>query len=103
MDADGRGRSLTIDFAGAFRRSELVALQCPDMTEPADGLRMLGSPQQRRTRRGEARKSKYHGLARRPVEALQRLQAADVTTSFHSALRAAAAPVGISGHSVAEL
>ena len=32
---------LVLGFAGAFRRSELVALQAEDLTEVPDGLRVL--------------------------------------------------------------
>ena len=38
---------LALGFAGAFRRSELVALQVADLVEMPDGLRVLAAPDDR--------------------------------------------------------
>jgi integrase len=43
---------LALGFAGAFRRSELVALQVEDLAETAGGLRVTIRRPARRTRKG---------------------------------------------------
>jgi site-specific recombinase XerD len=72
---------LALGFAGAFRRSELVALDVEDLTEVPDGYRIA-------IRRSKTNKSGEpeiipvgHGATLRPVEAVQTwLQAANITS-----------------------
>jgi site-specific recombinase XerD len=70
---------LALGFAGAFRRSELVALQVDDLTEVADGFRVL-IRRSKTDQTGEGHEIVIpRGLKIRPVEAVQTwLQAAAV-------------------------
>jgi len=45
---------LAFSFAGAFRRSELLALEVSDLTEVPDGLRVLNPAKQTRLERGRS-------------------------------------------------
>ncbi|CAO4195771.1 site-specific integrase [Methylorubrum extorquens] len=71
---------LALGFAGAFRRSELVALNVADLTEHADGLRVL--VRRSKTDQGGAgiEKAIPHGRFIRPVALLREwLDAAGIT------------------------
>jgi integrase len=75
--AGSRDRALlALGFAGAFRRSELVALEVADLTEAPDGLRVRIPPQQYRPERRGRRDRPSARLPRRPVEAMQAWMAA---------------------------
>jgi integrase len=72
---------LALGFAGAFRRSELCALEVSDLVEVPDGLRVLI----RRSKGDQEGQGQEVGIPRgyhlRPVEAVQAwLQAAAITT-----------------------
>jgi integrase len=71
---------LALGFAGAFRRSELVALQVADLTEVADGFRVL-IRRSKTDQTGEGAEIVVpRGLKIRPVEAVQTwLQAAGIS------------------------
>jgi site-specific recombinase XerD len=71
---------LALGFAGAFRRSELVALIVADRTERPDGYRML-IRRSKTDQTGEGQEIVIpHGVKIRPVEAVQAwLQAAAIT------------------------
>ena len=72
---------LALGFAGAFRRSELCALQVDDLVEVPDGLRMLIRRSRRPTRQGEGQEVAIpRGYQLRPVEAVQTwLAAAEIS------------------------
>jgi site-specific recombinase XerC len=62
---------LALGFAGAFRRSELVALQVDDLTEVADGFRVT-IRRSKTDQTGEGQEIVIpRGLKIRPVEAVQ--------------------------------
>ena len=63
---DVRDRALIlIGFAGALRRSELVALDIEDVTEDADGLSWSPSEDQKLTKRPRARSGSFVRIASR--------------------------------------
>jgi integrase len=71
---------LALGFAGAFRRSELVALEVSDLTEVPDGLRVLI----RRSKTDQTGQGQEVAIPRgyrlRPVEAVQAwLAAAEIS------------------------
>ena len=72
---------LAFGFAGAFRRSELLALQVADLTESPDGLRVLI----RRSKTDQAGEGQEIAIPRgthlRPVETLQAWLAAAAITA----------------------
>ncbi|HYF06329.1 MAG TPA: site-specific integrase [Acetobacteraceae bacterium] len=71
---------LLFGFAGAFRRSELVALQVEDLTETPDGLRVRIA-QSKTDQEGQGQEVAIpNGTRLRPVEALQAWIAAAGTT-----------------------
>ena len=72
---------LVLGFAGAFRRSELVALQVEDLVETPDGLRVT-IRRSKTDREGEgAEVAILRGCRLRPVEAVQSwLAAAEIST-----------------------
>ena len=57
-DRQAGPRAAGLGFAGAFRRSELCALEVADLTEVPDGLRVLIRAQQEATRKGRGRRSR---------------------------------------------
>jgi site-specific recombinase XerD len=70
---------LALGFAGAFRRSELVALNVEDLETVEDGFRV--TIQRSKTNRKPEVIPIGHGSILRPVEAVQAwLQAADITS-----------------------
>jgi integrase len=72
---------LALGFAGAFRRSELVALTVADLTETPDGLRVL-IKRSKTDQAGEGQEIAIpRGFRLRPVEAVQVwLEAAGIVT-----------------------
>jgi hypothetical protein len=76
---------LALGFAGALRRSELVALRVDDLTEVADGFRVL-IRRSKTDQTGEGQEIVVpRGLKIRPVEAVQNyLRAAGVTDGLAS-------------------
>jgi site-specific recombinase XerD len=98
---------LSIGFAGAFRRSELVALEVRDVAEVPDGLRVT-IRRSKTDQTGEGHEIVIpRGLKIRPVAALQDwLQAASIETGylFRRVHRGGhVRPWGLSGHAVAEI
>jgi site-specific recombinase XerD len=96
---------LALGFAGAFRRSELVALRVEDLTECPDGYRVL-IRRSKTDQTGEGHEIVIpRGLKIRPVEAVQTwLQAAGITDGilFRAVRRAGRVkPGGLRGHVVA--
>jgi integrase len=98
---------LALGFAGAFRRSELVALQVADLTEVPDGLRVL-IRRSKTDKTGEGHEIAIpRGYRLRPVEAVQAwLDAAQITEGpvfrrVRLGGKVGAAP--LSGHAVAEI
>ena len=72
---------LALGFAGAFRRSELVALQVEDLTETPDGLRVL-IRHSKTDQEGQGQEVAIpRGYRLRPVEAVQAWLAAAGITS----------------------
>jgi hypothetical protein len=78
---------LALGFAGAFRRSELVALTVADLVDAPDGLRvMIRRSKTDQEGEGQARGSGItEGPVFRPVLKGSRLQAVPITA--HSARR----------------
>jgi site-specific recombinase XerD len=75
--AGSRDRALlALGFAGAFRRSELVALEVADLTEAPDGLRVLIRRSKTDQEREGAEIAIPRGYRLRPVEAVQAWMAA---------------------------
>ena len=71
---------LALGFAGAFRRSELCALQVDDLVEVPDGLRILIRRRQDRPGRAGQEVAIPRGYRLRPVEAVQTwLAAAEIS------------------------
>jgi site-specific recombinase XerD len=96
---------LALGFAGAFRRSELVALQVPDLVEVPDGFRVT-IRRSKTDQTGEGQEIVIpRGLRIRPVEAVQMwLQAAGITDGvlFRAVHRGGhVRPWGLCGHDVA--
>jgi site-specific recombinase XerD len=96
---------LALGFAGAFRRSELVALRVEDLTEVADGFRVL-IRRSKTDQTGEGHEIVIpRGLRIRPVEAVQTwLQAAGVSDGllFRTVHRGGHVRAwGVRGHDVA--
>ncbi len=94
-------------FAGAFRRSELVALQVSDLAEVPDGYRVI-IRRSKTDQSGEGQEIVIpRGLKIRPVAAMQAwLQAAGIADGylFRAVHRGGAVrPWGISGAAVAEV
>ena len=72
---------LALGFAGAFRRSELVALQVEDLVETPDGLRVLIRRSKTDQEGQGAEVAILRGCRLRPVEAVQAwLAAAEICT-----------------------
>jgi integrase len=98
---------LALGFAGAFRRSELVALQVGDLIEVSDGLRVL-IRRSKTDKTGEGHEIAIpRGYRIRPVEAVQAwLEAAQITEGpvFRRVrLGGKVGVVPLSGHAVAEI
>jgi site-specific recombinase XerD len=98
---------LALGFAGAFRRSELVALQVSDITEVPDGFRIL-IRRSKTDQTGEGQEIVVpRGAKIRPVEAVQAwLQAAQITEGllFRVVRQAGRVePWGLRGHDVARV
>jgi site-specific recombinase XerD len=98
---------LALGFAGAFRRSELVALQVQDLEEVADGYRVT-IRRSKTDQTGEGAEIVIpRGLKIRPVAAVQAwLQAAGIETGylFRQVHRGGhVRPEGIAGRVVAEI
>jgi site-specific recombinase XerD len=98
---------LALGFAGAFRRSELVALQLADLEEVADGYRVT-IRRSKTDQTGEGAEIVIpRGLKIRPVAAVQAwLQAAGIETGylFRQVHRGGhVRPWGIAGRVVAEI
>jgi site-specific recombinase XerD len=96
---------LALGFAGAFRRSELVALTVADLTEVPDGYRVL-IRRSKTDQTGEGQEIVIpRGLRIRPVEAVQTwLQAAGIAEGilFRPVKRGGLVrPWGLRGHDVA--
>jgi integrase len=74
---------LALGFAGAFRRSELVALKVEDLTEVPDGLRVT-IRQSKTDQEGQGQEvAILRGVKLCPVEAVQRwLQMAGITEGY---------------------
>jgi len=70
---------LALGFAGAFRRSELCALQVDDLTEVPDGLRILIRRSKTDQEGQGAEVAIPRGYRLRPVEAVQTWLAAEIT------------------------
>jgi site-specific recombinase XerD len=95
---------LALGFAGAFRRSELVALNVEDLTETADGFRVMI----RASKTDQAGEGQVVAIPTghriRPVEAVQAwLQAAGITTGpiFRSVGKSGRLGAGMTAQSVA--
>jgi len=98
---------LALGFAGAFRRSELVALQVEDLVETPDGLRVT-IRRSKTDREGEgAEVAILRGCRLRPVEALQAwLAAAEISTGpvFRPVLKGQRVQaVALTPHSAAQI
>ena len=74
---------LALGFAGAFRRSELCALEVADLVEVADGLRVLIRRSKGDQEGAGQEVAIPRGYKLRPVEAVQTwLAAAEINTGF---------------------
>jgi integrase len=72
---------LALGFAGAFRRSELCALEVADLTETPDGLRVTIRPSKTDQEGQGAEVAILRGYRLRPVEAVQTwLAAAEISS-----------------------
>jgi site-specific recombinase XerD len=102
-----RDRALiALGFAGAFRRSELVALQVEDLTEAPEGYRVLI----RRSKTDQTGSGQTIAIPRgyklKPVEAVQTwLAAAEISTGpiFRQVGKGGRLLGPLSGHAVAEI
>ena len=84
---------LALGFAGAFRRSELIALEVADLAETPDGLRVTIRRSKTDQEGQGAEVAILRGCRLRPVEAVQSwLAAAEISTGpvFRPVLRASA-------------
>ena len=102
-----RDRALiALGFAGAFRRSELVALTMADLVEAPDGYRVADTAQQDRSgRAGAGGRHSSRGYRLRPVEAVQTwLAAGEINDGpvFRPVLKGGRLqPVALKDHAVA--
>jgi hypothetical protein len=77
---EGIRPSLALGFAGAFRRSELCALEVADLTEVPDGLRIL-IRRSKGDQEGQGQEVAIpRGYRLRPVEAVQTWLGASAST-----------------------
>jgi site-specific recombinase XerD len=97
---------LAFGFAGAFRRSELVALEVADLTETPDGLRVL-IRRSKGDQEGQGQEIAIpRGYRLRPVEAVQTwLAAAEITAGpvFRSVARGGRVGEGLNPESAARI
>ena len=98
---------LALGFAGAFRRSELVALQVGDLVEAPDGFRVI-IRRSKTDQEGEGQEVAIpHGYKIRPVEAVQAwLAAAEISSGpvFRPVLKGSRLQgAALSAHSAAQI